>query len=36
MGRKGAGATTVIRAHDVLSGILADAVKAKLVDDEGR
>jgi hypothetical protein len=29
MGRKGAGATTVIRAHGVLSGILADAVKAK-------
>jgi integrase len=29
MGRKGAGATTVIRAHGVLSGILDDAVKAK-------
>jgi integrase len=29
MGRRGAGATTVIRAHGVLSGILADAVKAK-------
>ena len=27
--RKGAGATTVLRAHGVLSGILADAVKAK-------
>ena len=26
---KGAGATTVLRAHGVLSGILADAVKAK-------
>lgn len=29
MVRKGAGATTVLRAHGVLSGILADAVKAK-------
>jgi integrase len=29
MGRKGSGATTVLRAHGVLSGILADAVKAK-------
>lgn len=29
MGRKGGGATTVLRAHGVLSGILADAVKAK-------
>jgi integrase len=29
MTRKGAGATTVLRAHGVLSGILADAVKAK-------
>src|SRR5260370_31970919 len=29
MGAKGAGATTVLRAHGVLSGILADAVKAK-------
>jgi integrase len=29
MDRDGAGATTVIRAHGVLSGILADAVKAK-------
>lgn len=29
MVRNGAGATTVIRAHGVLSGILADAVKAK-------
>jgi integrase len=29
MVRKGAGATTVIRAQGVLSGILADAVKAK-------
>jgi integrase len=29
MVRKGAGATTVLRAHCVLSGILADAVKAK-------
>jgi integrase len=29
MGGTGAGATTVIRAHGVLSGILADAVKAK-------
>jgi integrase len=27
--RNGAGATTVLRAHGVLSGILADAVKAK-------
>jgi site-specific recombinase XerC len=26
---KGAGATTVLRAHGVLSGILADAVKGK-------
>ena len=29
MVRKGAGATTVLRAHGVLSGILADAVKGK-------
>ncbi|WP_145013434.1 site-specific integrase [Mycobacterium marseillense] len=29
MGAKGSGATTVIRAYGVLSGILADAVKAK-------
>jgi integrase len=29
MTRGGAGATTVLRAHGVLSGILADAVKAK-------
>jgi integrase len=29
MGTKGAGATTMLRAHGVLSGILADAVKAK-------
>lgn len=29
MGATGAGATTVLRAHGVLSGILADAVKAK-------
>jgi integrase len=29
MVRKGAGATTVLRAHGVLSGILSDAVKAK-------
>ncbi|WP_099022642.1 tyrosine-type recombinase/integrase [Mycolicibacterium palauense] len=29
MVRKGAGATTVLRAHGVLSGILGDAVKAK-------
>ena len=29
MVRKGSGATTVLRAHGVLSGILADAVKAK-------
>lgn len=29
MGAKGAGATTVIRAYGVLSGILTDAVKAK-------
>jgi integrase len=29
MVRAGSGATTVLRAHDVLSGILADAVKAK-------
>lgn len=29
MGAKGSGATTVLRAHGVLSGILADAVKAK-------
>jgi integrase len=29
MVRKGSGATTVIRAHGVLSGILADAVKGK-------
>lgn len=29
MVRKGAGATTVLRAHGVLSGILNDAVKAK-------
>ncbi len=29
MVRQGAGATTVLRAHGVLSGILADAVKAK-------
>ena len=29
MVRKGAGASTVLRAHGVLSGILADAVKAK-------
>lgn len=29
MGREGSGATTEIRAHGVLSGILADAVKAK-------
>lgn len=29
MSAKGAGATTVLRAHGVLSGILADAVKAK-------
>ena len=28
---KGRGATTVLRAHGVLSGILADAVKAKRV-----
>jgi integrase len=29
MGRAGAGATTVIRAHGVLAGIMADAVKGK-------
>jgi integrase len=29
MGTKGAGATTVLRAHGVLPGVLADAVKAK-------
>lgn len=29
MGANGAGATTVLRAHGVLSGILADAIKAK-------
>ena len=29
MGRSGSGATTVLRAHGVLSGVLADAVKAK-------
>ncbi|MGB8211572.1 MAG: site-specific integrase, partial [Mycobacterium sp.] len=29
MGSKGSGATTVLRAHGVLSGILADAVKAR-------
>jgi integrase len=29
MGTKGAGATTVLRAHGVLSGILAEAVKGK-------
>lgn len=29
MSAKGAGATTVLRAHGVLSGVLADAVKAK-------
>jgi integrase len=29
MGAQGAGATTVLRAHGVLSGILADAVKSK-------
>jgi integrase len=29
MGVKGAGATTVLRAHGVLSGMLADAVKGK-------
>jgi integrase len=29
VGAKGAGATTVVRAHGVLSGILSDAVKAK-------
>jgi integrase len=29
MGRNGAGATTVLRAYGVLSGVLADAVKAK-------
>ena len=29
MSTKGAGATTVLRAHGVLSGILADAVKSK-------
>lgn len=29
MTRGGTGATTVLRAHGVLSGILADAVKAK-------
>ena len=29
MVRNGAGVTTVVRAHGVLSGILADAVKAK-------
>jgi hypothetical protein len=29
MSAKGAGATTVPRAHGVLSGILADAVKSK-------
>jgi integrase len=29
MGRNGSGATTIIRARGVLSGILADAVKAK-------
>jgi integrase len=29
MGAEGAGATTVLRAHGVLSGILADAIKAK-------
>ena len=29
MGAKGGGATTVLRAHGVLSGILADAVKSK-------
>jgi hypothetical protein len=29
MVRKGSGATTVLRAHGVLSGILADAVKVQ-------
>jgi hypothetical protein len=29
MARKGSGATVVIRAHGVLSGILGDAVKGK-------
>lgn len=29
MGQKGSGATTVLRAHGVLSGILSDAVKAR-------
>ena len=29
MSSQGAGATTVLRAHGVLSGVLADAVKAK-------
>jgi hypothetical protein len=29
MGRKGSGATTVLRAHGVLSGVLSDAVKGK-------
>lgn len=29
MGRKGSGATTVLRAYGVLSGILASAVKGK-------
>lgn len=29
MGRDGSGATTVIRAHGILSGVLADAVKGK-------
>jgi integrase len=29
LGAKGAGATTVLRAHGVLSGILGDAVKGK-------
>jgi hypothetical protein len=28
---KGSGATTVLRAHGVLSGILADAVKVKRI-----
>lgn len=31
MGTKGAGATTALRAHGVLSGILADAVKARRI-----
>jgi hypothetical protein len=29
MSAKGTGATTVLRAHGVLSGVLPDAVKAK-------